>query len=249
MSCMYVQLIIQQLLMKSIWIGDIHTREDWKYIVQKENDADEYGFIGDYFDTFDNVSAAQQIYNFNAILKFKEDKEKEGKKVILLCGNHDYHYLPGIDEQYSGFQYDKRYDIGHVINAAFNNDLIQMCYYRDGIWFSHAGIGKTFLFNHGLEPTMASINEKFKHHPKSFGFQQQSRIYSDPYGDDIFQSPIWIRPRSLSEDRIDGIQVVGHTQQKRMKCLKDIWFIDCLGTSGHYLKIIDGEFIPVKSYS
>ena len=49
--------------MKIIAIGDLHGRTLWKYIVSKV-DFDVVVFIGDYFDTHENISPVQQIKNF-----------------------------------------------------------------------------------------------------------------------------------------------------------------------------------------
>ena len=75
--------------MKTIVLGDTHGRNIWKDIVAQEK-ADRVIFIGDYFDSYDLEPAIQQ-HNFKEIIEFKEKDECE---VILLVGNHDYHYLP-----------------------------------------------------------------------------------------------------------------------------------------------------------
>lgn len=41
--------------MKIVAIGDIHGRDIWEDIVKKEHDADKIVFVGDYFDTRDNM--------------------------------------------------------------------------------------------------------------------------------------------------------------------------------------------------
>jgi hypothetical protein len=75
----------------------------------------------------------------------------------------------------------------------------------------------------------------------------------DPYGDDEYQTPIWIRPRSLMRAnrntlRTRFIQVVGHTQVNKLDLVGAekaaggrYYLIDCLGTSGEYLVIQDGD--------
>jgi hypothetical protein len=73
--------------------------------------------------------------------------------------------------------------------------------------------------------------------------------YIDPSGDDIEQSPIWIRPRSLFKVNHDTlrkqvIQVFGHTQvekidTKGLSTGERYYLIDCLGTSGQYMIIDD----------
>ena len=67
----------------------------------------------------------------------------------------------------------------------------------------------------------------------------------DGYGDDVTQSPIWVRPSSLNQDAYDMIHVVGHTHQKAIgreptKFSKggSGLFIDC---PGQYLVIQDSR--------
>jgi predicted phosphodiesterase len=38
--------------MKIVAIGDIHGRDYWKQIIEQEQDADVFVFVGDYFDSF-----------------------------------------------------------------------------------------------------------------------------------------------------------------------------------------------------
>ncbi len=74
--------------MKTIFIGDIHGRDVWKTIIDNET-PNRVVFMGDYFDSFD-ISPAEQQYNFKEIIEFKEKGECE---VIMLVGNHDFHYF------------------------------------------------------------------------------------------------------------------------------------------------------------
>ena len=94
------------------------------------------------------------------------------------------------------------------------------------------------------------LNEAFTYTPSIFKFNGW-----DPYGDDVVQSPIWIRTRSLlisnrkrGKDSIKGrfIQIIGHTQVKSIDMkLTDksmggkYYMIDAL-PSKEYL-IYDGE--------
>ena len=80
--------------MKTILMGDIHGHDSWKQIISQEQDADRFIFVGDYFDSF-TIPGATQIQNFQDIIEFKETG---GKSVILLIGNHDYHYLPELEK-------------------------------------------------------------------------------------------------------------------------------------------------------
>ena len=118
--------------MKLIALGDIHGRNIWKQIIEKET-ADKIIFMGDYFDSED-ISALQQIENFNHIIDFKL---KNLNKVILLCGNHDYHYLRGVQEKYSGYQNLHSFDIGELLHTSIHNELIQMCFIDNQYLFTH----------------------------------------------------------------------------------------------------------------
>lgn len=95
--------------MKIIAIGDIHGNSIWKDIVASTT-FDKVVFIGDYFDSF-TIPYQQQIENFKEILDFKRSNIN---KVVLLAGNHDYHYMNSVTETYSGYQSLHRIDIGEV---------------------------------------------------------------------------------------------------------------------------------------
>ena len=79
---------------KLIILGDTHGRTTWKEILNKEKEFDKFIFIGDYLDTHENITGEQQLENFKDIRKFKEDNKD---KVVLLFGNHDFHYLFSLD--------------------------------------------------------------------------------------------------------------------------------------------------------
>ena len=73
---------------KIVLIGDIHGHESWKKIVEKHSDADKIIFVGDYFDAW-HINPAIQIFNFKEILELKASAPDQ---VVLLVGNHDFHY-------------------------------------------------------------------------------------------------------------------------------------------------------------
>lgn len=191
--------------MKIIVLGDTHGRDYWKKIITKES-YDKVIFIGDYFDSHDPGSySTQQILNFREIIKFKKENSD---KVILLLGNHDFHYLPGINEHYSGYQSHASFDIQEILKE--NLELLQVCHIENNFLFVHAGITNTWL---KLRDTkLEEINDLLKTNYSILGFTPGR--YYDPYGDEICQSPIWVRPDSLYRDKIEGYhQVVGHTTQ------------------------------------
>lgn len=235
--------------MKIVVVGDIHGRTIWQDIVKTEKEFDLLIFIGDYFDSREDIEPEEQKSNFKKILTFKK---RNRDKVILLLGNHDYHYLEGVSQRYSGYQTWQKTDIGILLKEALKSDLIKMCHVEDRYLFTHAGVTNTWCKGNlpdnsldGLSLKLEhQINQIFKYRQSYFGFVHSSDIY----GDDPRQSPIWVRPNSLIRDKIDGfIQVVGHTMQTSLELDEScVVLIDTLGTSKEYLVIEDQELIVKK---
>lgn len=243
--------------MKTVVIGDIHGRSIWKLINYIEK-PDRFIFLGDYFDSFD-IKGVDQLSNFQDIVAFKESNQCE---VIMLIGNHDYHYFPEIgDTGTSGYQHTLAPSIQYIVDE--NRKHLRIAYQMDEYLFTHAGVSSRFLDNvfndeYGwkVENIAIDLNELFKYKPKQFEFGMAISLnkmsYMDPTGDNEEQSPIWIRPRSLMRANRDTlrkevIQVVGHTQVKAIDTKghgtgNRYWFIDCLGTSGQYM-VLNGDRI------
>ena len=229
--------------MKIIAIGDLHGRDIWKQIIWKQiEEYDKIIFIGDYFDSREDISAAEQKDNFKELLDFKKANPDN---VVLLVGNHDYHYLP-VGETYSGFQEWQKTDIREMIEKALKEDLMQMTFLYNNYLFSHAGVTHTWLANQGYnnEPIDTFINDLFKYKPLAFKFASGEN--HSPFGDDITQSPIWVRPASLIKDGVDYVQVVGHTSQNEIYIHCNYLFIDTLGSSKEYLCIENNQTSILK---
>jgi predicted MPP superfamily phosphohydrolase len=235
--------------MKIIAVGDIHGRSQWK-IPAFTQDYDLFVFIGDYFDSFE-LTGEEQIKNFEEILAFKKQFPA---KVVLLLGNHDIHYLPEF-----AYSICKGYQAGVAIAIRTllqdNKEHLQMAFGIDKFLFTHAGLSETWLMEcfetPMLTPTTApylaeAINDVWKYQPTYFTFNG-----IDKYGDDITQTPVWIRPRSLKKDSKtlsqSIIQVVGHTGQDKIDITGKHIFIDTLGTTGEYLVINNNELLIEKT--
>lgn len=201
---------------KIVVIGDIHCRDVWKQILVNEQTFDKVVFMGDYFDTFEETPIKEWIDNFSNIMNLRYDYPGQ---IINLIGNHDYHYVEGVYESYSGYRQKHRLSIENIIK--FHKDNLQICHVHDNFLFSHAGVTKTWYKNQkrrfddyalNLDLTIEQqINTLFNIDKRPFGFT--SGLNRDPYGDDVTQPPIWVRPESLVIDALDGyIHVVGHTQ-------------------------------------
>jgi hypothetical protein len=228
-----------------IVIGDIHGRDIWKQIVSVENlDNDKWVFIGDYFDSREGIDVSTQIQNFKEILEFKKANPD---KVILLIGNHDFHYLKGCGETYSGYQHYAAMDINEVLQPALTSGYLQVCHVYDEYIFSHAGLTKTWCENNEIDlyNIEESVNVRFMKNMEAFRFEYGDNL--DRSGDDVTQSPIWVRIPSLLRDKVEGFTyVVGHTTIKEMYMGGGIIAIDCLSTSKEYLVIQNGEALARK---
>lgn len=234
---------------KWIAIGDIHGRQNWKSIVNTEiNQVDRIIFVGDYFDSFD-IDMPTQINNFKDLLELKKSYPD---KVVLLTGNHDIHYLSTLKEKYSGYNSGFAYIIENdCILPAIKDRSLQMCHVEDDIIFTHAGITNTWLLLSNIVESIDNIvdldielNDAFYYKPNTFRFQSSYKFsMSDNYGDNIWQGPLWVRPRSLIVDKIDGYkQVVGHTEMNSILDKNGIYFIDCL--EENYYLYSDGVNAP-----
>jgi len=240
-----------------IIVGDCHGRSNWERVVEDNPVYDKMVFLGDYWDSL-NLSHEVQRANFLEILEYKK---KNFDRVKLLLGNHDYHYLPGVRSQgeaYSGFQAVWSFDIGSFFSS--NKESFQMAFDYGPFLITHAGVSKTWLnardyykTNQGLEAHEVAryINGLFAKSPSFFRFTGYNI-----YGDNLTQSPIWIRPASLLKEaqEFPFIQIVGHTQQSGILLsnnppLKgDCIFIDTMGTSGQYL-VIEEDAVHIKQVS
>ena len=244
--------------MKLVAIGDIHGRNIWKQIVAKEQDADEFVFVGDYFDSF-TVKGPDQINNFLDIIEFKEQSKIP---VTLLIGNHDHHYYPGVDDSgTSGYQTLMAPSIKHVVDD--NKQYLQAAYQVGEFVFTHAGLSSEWLDDSivgwGVSNMVYKVNELFQFQPnkiayrsfKYYDYENNQAQLASGYGDETFQGPLWIRPKSLMKANYDTlrkqvIQVVGHTPQDNIDIKgkatgSRYYFIDTLEyNQGQYLIVTDG---------
>lgn len=237
--------------MKTVFIGDIHGDSVWYNIVESEN-ADRVVFVGDYFDSFD-IPCEQQVRNFLDIMKWKENNPQI--EVVCLIGNHDYHYYKYIGNlNTSGYQIKNKFLLENTISAYSEN--LQMAYQFDNILVTHAGVSEDFM-NNNFENWDSNniadlLNDLFHYRPLQFRFNSIESYFCDNTGDDIHQSPIWIRPKSLMKAnknsiiKKDLIQIVGHTPVNKIDMGKSTggryYFIDTLRLSNEYLLLEDKKF-------
>jgi predicted phosphodiesterase len=241
--------------MKTVIIGDIHGHDSWKQIIAQEQDADRFIFVGDYFDSF-TVSGVVQIHNFKEIVEFKTTTDKE---VIMLIGNHDYHYFPEIgDSNTSGYQSTLAPSIKQVVGE--NKQHLQLAYQFDDILVTHAGVSSEWLDDTIAMwdvPNLAMyLNDLFTYQPtkvayrsfKYYDYENNQAQLAGGFGAETFQGPIWIRPQALMKANYDTLrtqirQVVGHTTRNQIDIEGKAtggryYFIDTMPRE--YLVVTDG---------
>lgn len=227
--------------MKLLIISDLHGSDRWKLPVNNET-YDKVIFLGDYLDSR-SISYDKQISNFNEIIEFK----KSNRKAILLLGNHEYHYLPNVTQKYSGFSPFLKLILENNLNFYVKTGLLKLGYLIDNIVITHAGVTNTWAKNNNININNLnySLNKTLKENIKSLEFRKENP--QDFYGDDIIHSPIWVRPKSLLTDKLNGFyQIVGHTEINKPTLTDNILFTDC---KDYYVLVETTNFeLTIKSY-
>ncbi len=127
-----------------------------------------------------------------------------------------------------------------------------MAYQYGKYLFSHAGVSSVFLdqtfgIGNWFVPDIAKIlNKLFLVNPRAFLFNGE-----DPSGNDIYQTPIWIRPEALIKANFNTlkykvIQIFGHIKVHSIKEFSNVtknryYLVDTLAKSCEYLVLEDGK--------
>lgn len=220
------------MIMKTLVIGDLHGRTQWKFITANE-DYDKVVFLGDYFDSHENITHENQIKNFEDLLTFKSDSPD---RVVILYGDHDHSYYYG--ERCSGYNPEYADKISEVIKEADQLSYLQAVYVQDDIIMSHAGVSKYWLQNIACLESPADITLE---DPSIFDFNYVTGV--DSYGDTVSQSPIWIRTKSLVSNPVEGYkQIVGHTPYLKPIVFNDMIYCNDLMPI-YYIMVESGDIV------
>lgn len=188
--------------MKILVVGDVHATTYWKESFKKVDEYDHIVQLGDWFDSFNNDwKKLNQIDNFKEAIDFKK---KYPEKIHILLGNHDLNNYV-MENVCSGHQKLFEENIKYALEE--NMEYVDIAIELDGYVFSHAGFTKCWIEHNNLK-TVEEVN-KLLHMGKYKVFQFNG---IDPYGDDMSQSPLWVRPSSLLYDMYFDKQIVGHTE-------------------------------------
>lgn len=197
-------------------VGDTHGEDTPLNIARKNIDnVDHVVFVGDYCDSFTSQWLPKQKAVLSSIIDFYKEYSD---KVHLLVGNHDFQYMGGI-QKCSGCQFGA---IPNIVTFFRKNiqyfDILFKC---DNWIFSHAGISQ-FWYNNKFGSDNNIIDNKTSpwesiddinlafHGGMTNCFEP---LGNDIYGNDIRESPLWIRPNALLNNMLSGYnQVVGHTE-------------------------------------
>ena len=223
--------------MKLIVIGDVHGRSSWKNLI--DHSALNV-FVGDYFDPYDDISFEDLKQNFLDIIKFKIQYPEN---VVLLYGNHDYHYFYKGDRS-TRYDYMHAGDIMHLFTE-FAHLFYGVAYSpSDNYLISHAGLTKEWADKYlkdinsesPVKTIESAINNLWESDKLPFAFEP-NYWPGDCYGTSPTHSPIWVRDETLYRHafnmNLSWIQIMGHTQHidiiKTGRVTENLIFVDCLG--------------------
>lgn len=228
--------------MKCLILGDIHCREYYKDIIDKEfNNVDKIIFLGDYLTP--REYKLEDPTDVSAIMyEILDLKDKHPDKIVLLRGNHDSdnlgypwgHCQPHDD--YSA-EYMSRKDVKEWF---LKNTQWVYLIPNTNYLCSHAGVSSYFMKSM-IENMKLSEVEDINTLTPSFIFAFTPDNPWDLTGDSVTQPCTWIRPNTLIMDKLKGFkQIVGHTQVEKPYCLDNyVYLFDALA-NGWY-GILDNE--------
>lgn len=230
--------------MKYNIIGDIHSRKNWRELVDPSWINI---FVGDYFSPYFPCPFDKQEEEF---LKITEFARAYPDNVILLIGNHDEDHWH-IQEHYSRFDEE---NVGEIVQLfEESKDLFNAAYsIENKILVTHAGVTKPwfnkYCENSNINPDdiAKSINHLWLSGKyRAFDFYHNSNRW-DFYGVSEQHGPLWIRSESLCSNNVfkgtNFIQVVGHTQFPNIIPFPrdGVIFVDVLGYTSESL-LYDSE--------
>lgn len=203
--------------MKVLVVPDIHG--NWAYalsFIKSNKDSVDYVVtLGDYVDDFDEK--ANGVPMQTGFLQLVELARQEPEKFRIILGNHDHSYISRQSCSGHHMQYAKMYEKMFTDNL----DIMYPAVLIDEVLFSHAGVSSLWYDN-----VVISYKSKYGFIPKKFSTESLKKMmlkdlslfdhcgYSST-GDSPGESCLWIRPKSLIQDRWPTdikCQVVGHTE-------------------------------------
>lgn len=194
-------------LRPTIIIPDVHETIFWKRFISLRRPGERIIFLGDYFSKNSSENRAENaVQNFLEICAYA----RENLDTHLLVGNHDFELMPFTllpPEPWTSELEEKRQAIMK------NIDLLNMVYIDGNAIFSHGGATQSFMRNNELKYP-EDINHLWREAPAVFDWAERdpaSNQPSDYFGDDPWQSPLWLRTYALLDGLSGYSQIIGHT--------------------------------------
>ena len=218
--------------MKTLTIGDIHGRRDWKrflfgnediYREWRRNsdinridtlksiipmyDYDKIIFVGDFVDSFNvsNVDMKENLQDIIHLARFEQDR------IVLLLGNHDVQYF--IPNHYcSGFRPEMAWDFRELFQR--DRPLFHLAFqYKDWLW-THAGVNERFYSDH-MENRARHATDDWAHVLNDMMRLEEPQVFQVSLlrgGASLYAGPLWTDKKELIKEPMPGInQIVGHT--------------------------------------
>lgn len=221
--------------MNILIIPDVHGRTFWRRAKDLVKQYQKIIFLGDYLDPYgyERITPDMALVEFLDIIEFKK---KYPKKVTLLLGNHDLHYLSPYfvpssrrDDWRAG-EYQEIFEKNRDLFTCFK--MFRSFGHK---WlFSHAGITQHWLRQNKLllsDLLDMSMDELLDNRGVKWGgLLEQISYYRG--GPNEWGSPVWmdIHEGFNGSMVIDEktTQIVGHNQLKDGICLGEgVYFTDC----------------------
>lgn len=213
-------------------IPDVHGRDFWKKAVE-ETPCERIVFLGDYVDPYERegITPEQALGVFFEVLDLKKTNPK---KVVLLLGNHDMHYLSELfREMACGSRYDE--DLSGIIFNLLNAQKKRFRLAHEEVvagkryLFTHAGVNALWYERH--RETIKELTAKNLNHLMATkkGVTALADIGKIRGGYLPSGSMLWADSDEmlLSEPFPDVYQIFGHSQRSHPLITQHYACVDC----------------------
>lgn len=236
-------------------IPDVHGRAFWRKAVESYPDLPTV-FLGDYLDPYthyDGILPTEAFVEFKEILKFKSQNKK---RVTLLLGNHDIHYL-GAKLNSSRKDWMNQEKIENIFVKKLSLfELTKLVRVGDRQYlFSHAGIIPEWMEWHfegidlnDTEHVSEILNDKLNEVDTFRQFVSSALMdrSASRWGYARYPSVVWadVEDHQYQQRRLPNVyQIFGHNQQEFGPVITEQYAnLDCRKA---FLLMEDGEIIVV----
>ena len=206
--------VVDTTVKKVAVIGDIHGTtkfiDGYIHILKHNNYVDKIIVMGDHFDPYDEIPFETMVERYEEFVNCM----KHDDRIISLLGNHDLaRYIIKTDQTSRTAKFHTTIrKISELIES--NLDESRIMFTMGEYLFSHAGVSEYWM-NSVAEPqgyNFETLNKKGWTREELCKILNYYKWDFSGWGNNPYQSPIWIRPEMLVKHPYGNyIQVVGHT--------------------------------------